>query len=131
MRLLIGEDNTDVLQATRSLLTPEYEVVAEVDDGLKLIAAAQRLRPDIVITDISMPELNGIEACRRILKLGCCKTIIILSAATHPEIVKTAFEAGITGYVLKESAGEELLSAINAALRGSSFISPGIQRDPI
>jgi DNA-binding NarL/FixJ family response regulator len=126
LRVLVAEDNSTVLQETRNLLRDEFELVAAVENGLRLIAAAEEFKPDIVVTDINMPELNGIEAGRQILALGCCKNIVVLSVSNSPEIVRLAFEAGIRGYVLKENAGEELISAIYATARGKVFRSSGI-----
>ncbi len=126
VRLLLGEDNIDILRETRALLSEEFDLVATAEDGIRLVAAAQKSRPDVVVTDISMPELNGIEASRRILELGCCKAVVILSVTNSPEIVITAFDAGIRGYVLKENAGEELISAIHSAVQGRVFLSSGI-----
>ena len=126
LRVLVAEDNSSVLQETRNLLCQEFNLVATAENGLRLIAAAEEFQPDIVVTDINMPELNGIEAGRRILALGCCKNIVALSVSNRPEIVRLAFEAGIRGYVLKEDAGEELISAIYAAARGKVFLSSRI-----
>jgi DNA-binding NarL/FixJ family response regulator len=127
VRLLLADDNADFLRETRDLLSEDFDLLATAQNGLRLVAAAQQLKPDIVVTDISMPELNGIEAGRRILKLGVCKAVIILSVVNAPEIVRTAFDAGIRGYVLKENAGEELISAIRSAIQGDVFLSSGIR----
>ena len=127
LRVLIAEDNLNILQETRNLLRREFDLVATAETGVRLIAAAAEFKPDVVVTDINMPELNGIEAGRRILALGCCKTIVALSTSNSPEIVRLALEAGILGYVLKENAGEELISAIYAAVHGERFLSSGIQ----
>lgn len=127
LRVLIAEDNSSLLQETRNLLHDEFDLVATVENGLRLIAAAEEFKPDIVVTDINMPELNGIEAGRRILALGCCKNIVALSVSNSPEIVRLAFEAGIRGYVLKENAGEELINAIYAISHGKVFRSSGIE----
>ncbi len=130
LRVLLAEDNSSVLQETRNLLRREFDLVATAENGLHLIDAAKEFKPDIVVTDINMPELNGIEAGRRILALGCCKNIVALSATNCPEIVRLAFEAGIRGYVLKEDAGEELISAIYAAARGKVFLSSRVATEP-
>jgi DNA-binding NarL/FixJ family response regulator len=130
LRVLIAEDNSNVLQETRNLLRNEFELVATAENGLRLIAAAESLKPDVVVTDINMPELNGIEASRRILALGCCKAIVALSVSNSPEIVRIALEAGIRCYVLKEDAGEELIKAIYAAARGQLFLSSRVAAEP-
>lgn len=126
LRVLLGEDNADVLEYTHNLLGEEFDLVASAENGLDLVAAAEKFKPDVVVTDIGLPALNGIEASRRILDLGCCKAIVAFSVENSPEIVKTAFKAGIRGYVLKEAAGGELVSAIYAAARGVMFLSSGI-----
>jgi DNA-binding NarL/FixJ family response regulator len=126
LRVLIGEDNPDFLQHTHNLLSGDFDVVATAENGLRLVAAAEKFKPDIVVTDIGMPELTGIEASWRILELGCCKAIVALSVEHSPEVVKTAFEAGIRGYVLKEEAGKELVGAVYAVAEGGMFLSSGI-----
>lgn len=123
LRVLVADDNSTVLQETRDLLCRDFDLVATAENGIHLIAAATEFKPDIVVTDINMPKLDGIEASRRILALGCCKNIVVLSATSSPEIVRIAFEAGIRGYVLKEDAGEELVQAIYAAACGKVFLS--------
>ena len=129
LRVLLGEDNSDILQHTKTLLSEEFDLVATVEDGRRLLAAAERFKPDIVVTDIGMPELNGIEASRRILELGYCQAIIAFSVENSPEFVKTAFKAGIRGYVLKEEAAQELVSAIRAVAQGDIFVSSRIEID--
>ena len=126
IRVLLADDNPEILQEICSLLAAEFDLVATANNGILLVAEAQKFKPDIVVSDIGMPELNGIEASRRILELGCCKTIVVLTVSNSPEVVKTAFEAGIRGYVLKENAGEELIGAIHCAVEGKAFLSPEI-----
>lgn len=126
LRLVLGEDNADIVWEIRNLLSPDFDVVATAENGVCLVAAAERLKPDIIVTDINMPGMNGIEAGRRIRALGYCEAIVILSATNDPEIVQATLEAGICGYVLKENAGEELASAIESAVKGRPFLSSGI-----
>lgn len=128
LRLVLADDNAEVLRQTCDLLSPEFELVAIVENGSGLLAAAQQYKPDAIVTDISMPELNGLDASRRILALGCCTTIIILSVNNDPEIVRTACNLGVRGYVLKENAGEDLIVAIRSAVRGELFLSAAIRQ---
>lgn len=129
-RLLLADDHRDILEEVSNLLIREFDVIGTVHDGISLIKAAQDLAPDIVVTDIKMPRLSGIEASRRILDLHLCKAVIALTVYKDPQLVRTAFEAGICGYVLKESAGEELIRAVRSALQGRVFVSEGIDPDP-
>lgn len=127
LRLLVADDNSAILQEICDLTSREFELVATACDGLRLLAAAKRFQPDIVVTDINMPRLNGIDASRQMLQLGCCKAVVLLSAINDPEMVKAALGVGVTGYVLKENAGEELIPAIRSAVNGKLFLSSGIQ----
>ena len=129
VRLVLGDDNSDLLQETCALLGREFDIVATAGNGIALVVAAQELKPDVIVTDISMPELNGIEASRQILERGYCDKVLILSVMNNPEIIKSAFEAGIAGYVLKENAGEELVHAIRCAVDGKTFVSAPIRSD--
>jgi DNA-binding NarL/FixJ family response regulator len=130
VRLLLADDHAEVLLESRNLLLREFNVVATAVNGAALVAAAQEFRPDIVVTDIGMPRLNGIEAARRILDMGLANAIVVLTIHNSPEIVKAALDAGILGYVLKENAGEELSTAIRSALRGEVFLSAGLEPSP-
>jgi DNA-binding NarL/FixJ family response regulator len=127
LRVVLGDDNADLLQEIGELLSPEFDLVGAVENGKLLVAAAQSFKPDVVVTDINMPEMDGIDAARRILALGFCDVIVALSVTNDQEIVKTALDAGIAGYVLKENAGEELVHAIHSAVQGKPFLSPAIR----
>jgi DNA-binding NarL/FixJ family response regulator len=129
-RLLLADDHPDILEEIGNLLKRDFDVIGTVRDGISLIEAAQELAPDVVVTDIKMPMLSGIEAGRRILDLQLSKAVIALTMYKDPQLVRTAFDAGICGYVLKESAGEELIRAVNSALQGRAFVSEGIDPDP-
>lgn len=129
LRVLLADDHYDVLEETRTLLARDFEVVGAVTDGVSLIRAAEQLQPDLVVTDIRMPNLDGIEASRSLLQRQLCKAVVALSVYRDRQFVDMAFEAGVSGYVLKETAGEELVSAIRAALSGGTFVSPGIDME--
>jgi len=125
-RMLLADDHKIVLEGLRSLLEPEYEIVGAVEDGRELLAKAEELCPDVIIADISMPKLNGIEAVSQIKKTDSQIKVIFLTM--HPDVsyAKRAFEAGASGYVLKHSASTELITAIEEALKGRTYVTPMI-----
>ncbi len=123
-RILLADDHQIVLEGLKNLLEPEFEVVGTVEDGRALVAEALKLHPDVIVVDISMPLLNGIEAVRQIKKTDDRSKIIFLTM--HPDVTyaATAFDAGASGYVLKNSASRELVTAIKAAVQGKTYITP-------
>jgi two-component system, NarL family, response regulator NreC len=127
-RILIADDHRIVREGLRSLLEDQtgITVVGEAEDGRKAVELASRLRPDIVIMDLTMPGLNGIEATRQITASHSDMKVIALSIHTDRRFVRQMFEAGASGYVLKEGAFEELARAIRAVASGQAFVSPGI-----
>lgn len=128
-RLLLADDHRLVREGMRSLLEPEYEIVAEAGDGRELIRAAIELRPDVIVADIGMPSLNGLEAVRQLQKRGIEAKIIFVTMQTGIDFAVQALRLGISGYVLKVDASEELGRAINEALAGRLFITPSIAKD--
>jgi DNA-binding NarL/FixJ family response regulator len=130
-RVLIADDHKIVLEGLRSLLQSEYEIVGEVEDGRTLVAEAERLRPDLVVADISMPNLNGIDAARQIKKIDARIRIVFLTMHADVTYAAGAFEAGASGYVLKHSAPQELISAMRAAIQGKTYVTPMIAGDLI
>jgi DNA-binding NarL/FixJ family response regulator len=128
LRVLLADDHAIVLEGLRRVLEPEFEIVGDVADGRALVAAAMMLRPDIIVTDVSMPLLNGIEATRQIREFNRPVKIVFLSM--HPDVtyVAEALSAGGSAYVLKSSAGARLLEAIREALNGSIYVTPPIDR---
>jgi DNA-binding NarL/FixJ family response regulator len=129
-RLLLADDHRLVLEGLQRLLEPEFEVVGAVEDGRALVAAARQLNPDVVLLDVSMPLLNGIDAAHRLRK-NCpsCK-LIFVSMHDVRAYVKAAFLAGGSAYVLKRSAFRELITAIREVLQGHTYVSPEIKIDP-
>jgi DNA-binding NarL/FixJ family response regulator len=127
LRLVIADDHPEVRQEIRELLNREFDVLRAVADGAALLAAATELKPDAVVSDIQMPELDGIEAGCRMLQRGLCNAIVVLSVYPDRYLVETAMRAGILGYVLKLDAFEELIPAIHTALRGERYLSAGVR----
>lgn len=126
-RLVVADDHPDMRQEIQGLLDPEFEVLRAVGDGAALLKATLELRPDAVISDIQMPELDGIEAGAQMLGRGLCDTVVVLSMYPDRHLVHTAMKAGIRAYVLKLDACEELIPAIYAALRGERYLSAGVR----
>ena len=108
---------------------PGLRVICEVGDGLQAVKRAQELSPDLILLDIGLPGLNGIEAARQMLKIIPESKIIFLTQQTSPELVREALNVGACGYVVKSRAASELLGAIEAALQGKRFISRGLDGD--
>ncbi len=125
VRTLLADDHRVVRQSLRLLLEsrPEVTIVGECDNGRQAIALAEKLRPDIVVMDIAMPELNGIEATRQIRHLVPATRVIILSAYGDPEHVRLALRAGASGYIIKRSDIEELVMAITLVSHGNTYLS--------
>jgi DNA-binding NarL/FixJ family response regulator len=122
-RVVVADDDSRILSAVSKLLNPQFEVVACVFDGQEAIEAVLRLQPDVVVLDILMPVLDGVQAARRILKLVSTAKIIFLTGIEDPEYVTAAFELGGRGFVYKPSLYTDLPLAIAAVLEGRTFCS--------
>jgi DNA-binding NarL/FixJ family response regulator len=103
----------------------EWQVIAEASDGLQAVHKAEELQPDLILLDIGLPKLNGIEAARRIRKLAPDSKILFVSREDSAEVVQEALSAGARGYIFKAYVGSELLFAVDAVIQGKQFISPG------
>ena len=125
-RVLLADDHKIVAEGLKSLLESEFELVGAVEDGRALVAAAQDLHPDVIVADISMPLLNGIEAARQIRKVDKKVKIIFLTMHSDVTYATRAFDAGASGFVLKHSASSELVVAIREALKGRAYVTPMI-----
>jgi DNA-binding NarL/FixJ family response regulator len=125
-RILIADDHQILAEGIRSLLEPEFAVVAVVSDGRELVAAAKQHLPDVIVVDISMPSLNGIEAAVQVRAAGVAAKIVFLTMHRDVAYARRAMEAGAVGFVLKHSVSSELLTAIRAALQGKTYITPMI-----
>jgi DNA-binding NarL/FixJ family response regulator len=127
-RLLLADDHTILVEGLKALLAPEFEVVATAGDGRAVLEAAQEHQPDIILLDISMPGLNGIEAARRLEQSNPDAKLIILTMHGDLSFVRAAFEAGASGYVLKQSAATELVTALHEVDGGRRYVSHLIQK---
>lgn len=129
-RVLLADDHTLVRAGLRKLLEsiPDVEVVGEADDGLALLALAAQLQPNLVLTDIDMPGLNGLEATARLVKAQPETRVVILSMHQNEEYVRQALLHGATGYLLKDAAPVELELALKAVLRGETYLSPAVTK---
>jgi DNA-binding NarL/FixJ family response regulator len=127
-RVVLADDHTLVTEALVGLLAPRFDVVATVADGRALLQAVRDLRPDVAIVDIAMPMLNGLDAARQIgASMPECK-LIFLTMAQDPDLAAEAFRLGAKGFLLKTSAGWELLRAVDAALRDERYVTPPLRR---
>lgn len=126
-RVLLADDHSVVIEGLRRILESEFDVVGTATNGLALIQAVRQLRPEVIVVDVSMPVLNGIDAARQIAAGGHAPKIVFLSM--HPELVYAAkaLAAGGSGYVLKSSAGVEIVHAIREALQGRTFVTPALE----
>jgi len=125
---VLADDQAQVLEEVRAILEPEFEVVATAGDGQALVAAVIAHRPDLVVADISMPTLSGLEAVRRISQLPEPPRVVFLTIHQSRAIVDAALAVGACGFVVKSSADVDLVAALRASLGGGSFVSPSIQR---
>jgi DNA-binding NarL/FixJ family response regulator len=126
-RLLLADDHTLLLQGICKLLEGDFEIAGSVENGRELLDAAVALQPDVVLLDISMPVLNGIDATRQLHTLVPSSKIVVLTMHADPEYVHEAFRAGASAYVLKQSAVSELVGAIRTVLRGDTYLTPLIK----
>jgi len=125
--ILLADDHKIVAEGLQRLLAPEFSVAEIVEDGRKLLAANLRLKPDVVITDISMPNMNGIEAIRELRRSSPEVKVIVLTMHSDMDYVTEAFEAGANGYVLKSAAASELADAIRAVMKGQRHLTSSIE----
>ncbi len=124
VRVILADDHPDFLATAVRVLEPEYQVVKSVGDGQALIDEAAIVDPDVIVLDISMPVLNGLEACRQLKVKGSRAKIVFLTVHQDPDYVRAALGAGGLGYVLKPRLATDLFPAIIEALAGRSFVSP-------
>lgn len=123
-RLLLADDHAMMLEGLQRLLANEFEIVGTAANGRILLSEAERLRPDVIVLDVGMPELNGIEAARRLTKMLPSTKLVFITQQLDPAYLHAAFHAGAMGYVAKQSAASELVQAIRLALRNRYYVTP-------
>jgi DNA-binding NarL/FixJ family response regulator len=128
-RILLADDHTMICAGFQKLLEPEYEVVGTVGDGRALLKAAEELKPDLVLVDVGMPLLNGLDAGRQLKKLMPRVKLIFLTMNPDLDIASEALRLGASGYLLKNSHTDELLKAVRDAVRGTTYVTPQIRHD--
>ena len=130
-RVMLADDHAIVAQGLATLLKDHFDLVGTVGNGDELIDAARKLRPDVIVADIAMPVLSGLEALRRLKAMRSEAKVIFLTMHADAQLAIEAFRAGASGYVVKQSAGEELIAAIREALQGRTYLTPLITKDVI
>jgi len=123
-RVLLADDHAQLLEAATALLSPHYDTVGTASDGEMLIQQALRLRPEVIVTDVTMPGVSGIEAIRRLHELDFSARVVILTIHQEEEFMKACMAEGALGYVIKSQMKSHLIPAVEAALAGRSYISP-------
>lgn len=128
VRVLVVDDHGPFLELICSILRKraEMEIIGDASDGLEAVHKSEKLQPDLIILDIGLPHLNGIEAAKRILKLAPKPKIVFLSQESSPDIVRAALGTGALGYVAKSRASYDLLAAVEAVVQGKQFVSAGL-----
>lgn len=130
-RVLLADDHAIVADGIASLLKDEVDLIGVVADGAALVEAARRLVPDVIVADITMPNISGLDAARQLAREGIPSRIVILTMHDDPRLATEAFRAGAAGYLLKNSAGDELITAIQEVMRGRVYLTPLITREVI
>ena len=128
-RIVLADDHTLVLEGLCKILEDECDVVGTAEDGRKLLNMVQERNPDVVVLDISMPQLNGLDAARQLHKLWPACKVIFLTMHADPTYAKEAFQVGASGYLLKRSAATELILAIHAVLKDQFYVTPAIAKE--
>jgi DNA-binding NarL/FixJ family response regulator len=130
-RILIADDHTLLAEACKSFLEPEFQVVGIVATGRELLRAAGELKPDVVVIDVAMPHLNGLDAAEQLKQSQPSCKLVFMTMNTEPDVAAEAFRRGALGYVVKNSAASELVTAIRRALKSESYLSPLITKDTV
>jgi DNA-binding NarL/FixJ family response regulator len=123
-RILLADDHHEILEAEIALLLPHFDVVGVTTDGLSLVSEVQRLNPEVVVVDITMPMMNGIDAVHKLRQSGASAKFVFLTINTGPEFVQACQDAGALGYVWKSRMKTHLIPAIEAALKNITYVSP-------
>lgn len=130
-RVLLADDYDPLLTVWKRLLEPDCQVVGSVKNGKALVSAAVDLKPDVVIADLSMPEMNGFEACRQLKLLMPQARVVLVTAGGDEHLARAAFKVGASGFVLKHAAADELAEAIRQAMMGEVFCSPALKMNVV
>jgi DNA-binding NarL/FixJ family response regulator len=130
-RLLLADDHTLVLEGLKKILETDFDLVGAAENGRELLRLAEELKPDVVLVDISMPLLNGIDACKQLLKTTPDAKVIFITMHADADYVAEAFRAGASGYLLKRSAASELVNAIHEVLKGRCYVTPLVTREAL
>ena len=123
-RILLADDNFALLEMVAKHLGKQFDIVGKATNGVQMVADALRLHPDLIVADITMPEMNGLDAASKLRESGCRSKVVYLTVHSEPEFVKACLEQGALGYVLKARLKSHLLPAIRAALDGQVYVSP-------
>jgi len=124
--LIVADDSEEIRRSLADILSADYDVVGVVENGQELVDVATDLKPDLLVIDVAMPLLNGLDALAQLARSGSAAKAVIVSAIGDPAYVRRAFQLGAVGYVLKATAAEDLPAALEAALAGRTFTSRGI-----
>ena len=127
--VLLADDHAIVAEGLATILRAEFSLVGTVATGAELLEAAQRLRPDVIVTDFSMPGMTGLDALRRLKADGVTAKVVFLTMHADPELAVEVLRAGAMGFVVKRAAGKELITAIQAALGGRRYVTPDLAQD--
>ena len=130
-RIILADDHTLMVDALKQLLKPEFEVVGTFADGRALVESALLLKPDVIVLDIGMPIMNGLNAGQRLKRLRPALKLIYLTMNHDPDIAAEAFRVGASGYLLKNSPATELIDAIRKVVRGNSYVTPLLKEDVV
>jgi DNA-binding NarL/FixJ family response regulator len=130
-RILIADDHNLVAELCKKLLEGEFEVVGTVTDGRALVLEASELKPDVIVVDIAMPVLNGLDAAQRVREMFPAVKLIFLTMNNDAEVAAEAFRRGAVGYLLKTCAASQLVTAVRDVLRGKTYLSPTLSRDTV
>lgn len=130
-KVLLADDHVILAQGLMALLRDDFDVVGLARDGHELVELAERFKPDVIVTDISMPSLNGMDAVRQLKSHAIAAKVIVLTQHKDPQIAAEAFRAGVSGFLIKQAAGEELVGAIREVLQGRSYLTTLIAKDLI
>ena len=127
--VLLADDHAIVAEGLANLLHGEFALVGTVADGAQLVETARRLRPDLIVTDLAMPGLNGLDALRQLKADGLAPRVVVLTMHADAHVAAEVLRAGASGFVVKHAAGQELIAALHAVLRGRRYVTPGLAED--